>query len=185
MLLEKSSCGPLLFFLPAALPGEQTASVRLHVIDRRALSSVWIGSDLKQALPFLTVPCPLISQLSAESGWEGHGAKQPVGREQRVMHLRSKCYPVCGLMSSSEGERGRQGLEGAHISLNGEKTQPWAPACVCSQILVCLASARALNGPTQAAACQRTKSNLSHTTLIPLNSDWAPCDRCVSSLVAS
>lgn len=50
---KKGLCSRLLFPLPAVSP-RQRASVRLCVIDRLAFSSMRIGSDLKQALPFLT-----------------------------------------------------------------------------------------------------------------------------------
>lgn len=50
-------CSRLLFLLPAVLLQKQPASVWLCVIDRRAFSSMWMGADLKQALPCLT-ECP-------------------------------------------------------------------------------------------------------------------------------
>ena len=51
---KKGTCSRRLFLLPAVSPQEQPASVWVCVIDRHAFSSMRIGSDLKQVLPFLT-----------------------------------------------------------------------------------------------------------------------------------
>ncbi|MEQ2304220.1 hypothetical protein AMECASPLE_024748 [Ameca splendens] len=98
--------GPVLssaFLLPAVLPQEQPATVRLLMIDRLALNRIGIGSDLKQALPILTEclsPIPSAPQLSRAmrrgtvlcSLWVKNTGSSNYG-------VRVIATPVCGLMS--------------------------------------------------------------------------------------
>lgn len=94
---KKGICSRRLFLLPAVSPQERPASMWLRMIDRHPFSSMRIGSDLKQVLPFLTewLSSLHLPSLSAEKGWEGHGARWLLGQEPRVIQVWGKgnCYP--------------------------------------------------------------------------------------------
>lgn len=132
--------GLLLFLLPAVLPQEQPASVRLHVIDRHAFSSMRIGSDLKQALPFLTewLPAPPSlpkpPSISEEQGWEGHEARWLQGQQARVIQVcrKGNCHPCVWahvLQWEWEGMKRRGGGTGGGLHSSEWKANTTLKSC--------------------------------------------------------